>query len=372
MQDEPSIDKYITTAGGVVRGQKDAAADTRQGSVYEYIFGAAAILWSRESQRNTDLFAATRFSTADGPELTELIQQRYAITRVLDTAGQGVAQFQRTGTSAGTIFKGTRIFVPSLNGEPQAFYTTSNVAVPLGTKVVTVPIEAAVLGTGTAITSLTGIIDDSLWDSTWRCIGLNCEEGTDFEQAPDYRARVKTERRLSRVGFLDRIIAACEAAGAVHVVAFASNRAPVDYGQNVIYVGDANFSSSTSLLNSCRIALEGVRVLGDNIQLQAMSQSLLPISATVYLVNSPHDYDLVGVTQLINAAFIRYFSSSKGGFEYSRIALLGAVRAVLPHVVQDISFTTPASDVGIISGLGFPSILTRYHTDANNITLTFA
>lgn len=370
---EPSIQKYIDIASGVVRGLKDEFADTRSGSIYETIFGSAAIIWSRQSQRNTDLFANTRFSTADGEALTDLVQLRYGIDRVLDAPGTGVATFQRPTASAGagTVFKGTRVFVPASFSDPLAYYVSQDTHFAATDYAVEVPIEAAVAGYGTSIITTTdSVIDDSLWDSTIKCVALKCDHGTDFEQSNDFRVRTKAELRTNRVGFLDRIIATCaDVAGAAHAVGFPSNRVQ-DFGTNVLYVGDANYTTSTALLNACKLALESVRILGDQLQVLPMTPSQLTITATVTLATAPANYDLEALTAILKSAIARYFTST-GGYAYSRVALLGAMRAVAPFMVQTVDFTLPASDVGLMVGLGFPGVLTRYFVDPNAINLSF-
>ncbi len=375
MKAEPTIRDFIKIAGGAVRGSKDDLADTRQGSVYEHIFGPAAIIWSRQAQRHTDLFAETRFDGAQGDALTELIEGRFGIDRVLDTPGTGFAQFQRpnAGAGAGTIFRGTKIFVPSSTAEPIGYFVSRDTAVgATDVGLIQVPIESALTGPGSAISVVYAVIDDSLWDNTWTVVGLTCSDGTTFEEAHDLKARARTARLNSRVGFLPRIVAACLDAGAIHVVGFPSYRVEnADHGLNVCYVGDASFSTSAELLRDCMVAVEVVRQLGDNLQVLPMTASAAPITATVTLTLPPASYDLTGLKVLLIGALVRYFKGKDSGFAYTRNGLLGAMRQVAPNIVSEVDFTLPVADAGVMVGNCFPAQLTRWYVDPVNINLVF-
>ncbi len=373
MKPEPTIREFIDVATGAVRGSKDEMADTRQGSIYEHIFGPSAILWSRQAQRHTDLFAATRFDGAQSDDLTDLIAGRFQIDRNLDAPGTGIAQFTRptAAAGAGTIYRGTKIFVPSSASEPIAYYVSRDV--PVGASnlgLVQVPIESALTGPGSAISVVHAVIDDSLWDNTWDVVGLTCSDGTKFESATDLRARARTARQEARVGFLPNIVTTCLDAGAVHVVGFPSYRV-TEIGLNTLYVGDQSFTTSPELLRRCRIALEGTRQLGDNLQVLPMQASALLVAADVTLALPPASYDLTGLRILLTGALVRYFKGKDAGFAYTRNGLLGAMRQVAPNIVSEVDFESPVADMGVMIGQSFPEILTRWYVDPINVKLTF-
>ncbi len=374
MKPEPTIREFIDIAGGAVRGSKDDLADTRQGSIYEHIFGPAAILWSRQAQRHTDLFASTRFDGAEGEALTDLVLGRFQVERVLDAPGTGSATFQRASTSAGggTIYRGTKLFVPSPTADPIAYFVSRDTPVGSETKFISVPIESELNGPGSAISIPRAIIDDALWDSTWTVVGLTCSDGTVFEKAHELKARARAARLDARVGFLPQIVAACLDAGAIHVVGFPSYRvAESDFGLNVCYVGDGSFTTPPALLRACNIALESIRILGDNLQVLPMQASPLPITATVTLASPPASYDLTGLATLLIGALVRYFKGKDGGFAYTRNGLLGAMRQVAPNIVSEVDFDLPVADAGVMVGQSFPIILTRWYVDPINVNLVF-
>src|SRR6185312_11844872 len=108
---QPTIDDFLTTYGQAIVGGKDEFADVREGSVYDYPGGVSSILWSREVQRDEDMFSSDYLDTAVGDDLTALVLDRFGIQRVLDAPGTGVADLSRPNANAGggTVWAGTRI-----------------------------------------------------------------------------------------------------------------------------------------------------------------------------------------------------------------------------------------------------------------------
>ncbi len=97
----PKISDLVKAFHDSVSGTKDKRADVRTGSAYDYIAGISGMIWSRESQRDQDLFRADYFDTATGNELTDRGLQVYGIPRVLDTFGTGLITVSRATTSGG-------------------------------------------------------------------------------------------------------------------------------------------------------------------------------------------------------------------------------------------------------------------------------
>lgn len=373
MKPEPTFDRFLSIGTGAIRAREDEDADTRRGSVYEYILAPSALTWTRQAQRDTDLFADTRFSSASDTSLTELVKRRFSIDRVLDTPGTGTAVVTRLTTSGGSgkFFKGTRIFVPSSASDPAVYYVSETVTVNSADLKVSIPIESEKTGVGVFIDTTNAVFDDAIWDPSWNIESLKCNDGTVFEDADDLRARVKTTKRSARVGYLDKIVEACRAAGADRIVAFQSDRV-VDYGLNVIYVGDKNFHTTDKLIRDVKLKLEGVRNFGDNVQVLGMTSSRLVIDADVTLVNPPTSYNLNLLSNQLKGAISNYFAPSDAGFSYDRIAMQSAMVAVSNHAVAQVTFNTPSSDaVLMVNTIAFPSVLTRYTVNFSDITFNF-
>lgn len=353
---DPTITELLKVAGDSVHGGADKTADYVRGSDYESLAGPTAIIWSRQAQRDTDLFRATRFNDADGDDLTELVKGRYGIDRILDTHGQGVATFQRpAGGSSGTIWKGTRV---ALLGGPAGiagyYRVAADTLVLSSTTTTFVPIEAVLVGPGSRISAPAAMLrlEDLLWDNTWKVTSLVCEDGTSYEDATSFRARVREERRNKRVGHEKAFIDTLAAAGASNIVIFRADYGgdASDAGLNVCYVGDAGYTGTEDLVRACKVAVQEVRVLGDYLQVFPMVRQELNIDADITLSDGPAVFDVTRLKQIHSTAIAQYVGA--GRFSYSIAGLTGAIARPSP-IVQEVSFVTPTTDAGILNQTTF-------------------
>lgn len=384
-------------ADGVV-GQRERRADTHDGSSYDLLGGMSAILFSRQAQRDRDLFRANYFESAEGDDLTTRGQRIYGVTRNLDAYGVGTATIVRPNASAGqgTVPAGTRFTVYSGAGtsDPRICTVTSDVQVGATALIATLPIRATTTGTGTAVSAIGLLvqISDSLWDTSWTVQALQTADGTVFEKAEDYRARIRNQQYASRQGYELAITAACVAVGAVNVKLYPGNWTGdgTDLGFNLCYVGDAGYNTSTALLNACSLALESVRVLGGDIQVLPMTSQSLSVNLTVSLYDDPGSFNTSDLTAAIQAAVASYFDGRRNAYSYQLDAIAGAVRAASTSV-QGVVVNSPASSVNVTTSLGgiisvtgpngstvtitgipnFPAVLTRYVVVAPNVSVSF-
>lgn len=373
---EPSIQDMITAGFTAIHGAADKNVDDVRGSDYESLIGPPAVIWSRQAQRDTDLFSDVNFNTATGKVLTDMGLKRYNIARILDTHGAGTLTLTRTVGGAGeTIWAGTRFRLTGAS--PKWYRVTANTVVAGGATTKVVPIEAADIGPGVAVTvsDPTGTmvtIDDELEDQTWKVTALTCADGTLFESAPDYRSRVRKTRFLNRVGQEAQIIAACDSAGAANVILFRSDYAgdAYDGGLNYCYVGNSGFVGTPTLVKACTLALENARVEGDSMQVLPMAAGTVAIAATIYLNDSPRRFNLDRLTAIHTAAINQYMNGTSGTFAYALAGLEGAIIRNTP-AVQRVVFTSPTADATVVVGAlkNFPAVLTRY--TVSSITLTY-
>lgn len=378
--DVPSAADHIKAAADAMRGQRDKRTDTRRGAVYEFLTGKAALLWTREASRDRDMFRAIYFDTAEQDDLTFYIQQRYGISRILDTYGTGTAAFSRptAGGGAGTIYAGTRIIVPG--NDPRAYKVAADTPVAASqTAVSNVPVSATVLGPGQAIQNATGRIDDPLWDLTWSVSSLSCGDGTTYEDSQSYRARTRKALLDQRNGYVTAITTVLRNTGAQNVVLFPSDYSGgTDFGINAIYVGDAGYNSTAALIGQCNVAAEGVRVLGADCLILGMVSSLLTCSLTVTLWDDPGLFDINGITsiaQRIQAGVVQYFTSQGNSFAWKVDGIRGAAARVDPSIqtvtVASVNGMAPPADavLGTSLGVPWPPQLIRYFTNPNAITV---
>jgi hypothetical protein len=380
---EPTVLEFIETYGKAVRGVKDDLADTHRGSMYEVLGGVSAIIWSRQTQRDTDLFNATQFETAVGDDLTEHVRLRDGIERIVDSYGDGETRLTRASAAAGagTIWAGTQILLfGSTFTEAKYYVTTEDVAVSASGVTASVPIRATKKGVGWKVDAGLGAakIDDPLWDNTWVVQSIRCEDGTLYEEASDFRARVRKARIDNRVGYRTALVKVCAEVGASEVALFASDFGgdAEDRGICHIYVADAGFSTPTTLLNACKVALESCRVLGDNTQVLPMQKYALEVYMDIYLAGNPAIYDISRMRQVITDAIVQYIGGSNGRYTYDRDGIAAAVYRVSP-AVQEVEVTSPFIDGPILTNyysptvLNFPSTLNRYTLAPSAVVLTF-
>lgn len=366
---EPTIQELIDIASQAIRGGGDKTADFVSGSDYESLIGPPAMHWSREALRDTDLFNAVNFRTADGDDLTDLAYKRYGKERVLDSRGQGTARLARpAGGIAESIWKGTRILIPGATAK--IYRATKQIDVLSSDVEVDVPIEALDVGPGSAIDvgSAVARIDDTLKDSTWSVTWLRCADGTLFEKADAFRERIRQERSDDRVGQEKLIEKVCKAAGASYVETFRSNYAGegFDHGLNVVYVGNLGYVGTPDLVKACTLALDDVRVLGDHLQVLPMALVELSVDADVTLYNSPALFDLARLKRIHSNVVARYLD----GFTYSLDGIRSVIAKFTPEV-QRVDLATPTTDAQIVFGpqRNFPDTLNRYVV--SNVTIRY-
>lgn len=374
MLPEPTIRDFLETAR---RGSAalDAVVDYNRGSDHESLSGPNAILWSRQVQRDTDLFKAARFNDADGGDLTTLIEWRYGIPRQTETHGVGTASLVRPTTSAGqgVIYRGTRIRMNTPTAAAIYYRVTADTPVAASSLNATVPIEAAESGPGSKANTTadqTKIVDP-LWDTTWTVTVLACSDGLTMEAAPAYRTRTRTTRQATRPGFEDAIVAACAAVGAGNVALFPStyNGLVADFGLNVVYVGDLGYSATPDLVRACTLALRGVRVAGDNLQVLPLSRANLAVTADVYLIDAPGSMPIVRLEPIHRKAILQNLGAD-GSYSYTVSGIEAAI-AKTGTDTQDVILATPTSDAGVIVGGAFPQTLARYFISDSDITIRY-
>jgi hypothetical protein len=377
----PTISDLLADGAGALRGEKDRYGDARSGSLLNHIYGPTAILFAREADRDQDGFRAIYIDDADGDDLTNRVGTLLGVPRVVDTFGQGTATLVRSiaTAGAGTFWKGTRIAVAG--APPSEYQVAADTAVGATLLGTTVPIQASVSGSGTAIQALSPgslSFEDEVYDPLWTPASLVCADGTDFEPADSYRARARAQRLQGRNGYVPRIVQVCQAAGASFVLAFPShyglgNTFDTDYvdsGINSVYVADDGYGSPAALVNACAVALEGARVLGADVWVGGIHRTVLTIAATVTLTDAPGKLDTLPIRRALVQSLLAYFAPTGAGYTYKRTAMAGAMTRSHP-AVQTVTFTSPILDVSL-TPTAWPVTLTRYVVLPQLITLTFA
>lgn len=368
----PSISDHLRVGKRAIVSQRRLFADDRSGSVYDLLMGTAAMAWAREASADRDKFRAIYFTTAEGDDLTTFVQQRFGIARVLDTYGQGSATFVRASAAggAGTIYAGTQVQISSATGGATVYQVTTDTAVGATQLAVQVPIQATTYGLGTAITGGTGPVIDPLWDNSFVVTGLYCKNGTTYESAAEFRARVTQTLLDQRPGYPTLIFSTLQAAGAAQVLLFPSNYQGTDHGINCAYVGDAGFNSTQALIIACRLAVESCRVLGADLQVLGMQTTALPITLAVSLWDDPSKFDQNSLISNVASGVMQYFASMQNAFAYKIDGIRGAAMRVSQAIqnvnVISVNGVSPPVDA-TFSSAAFPAVLSRYLPSFNQL-----
>ena len=345
--------------------------DARRGSGYDLVGGAAALLWTKQANRDRQLFRNAYTDSATGADLSRHVEAKYGgIARVQAEAGAGTLTLSRPAAALadGVIYAGTRIEMLTATA-PVVYRVSADTPVPSVLLDVAVPIEATRTGRGSRASANANNLRlaDSIFDPSLSPVALVCADGTDEEPADAYIARARLERRRARVGYPDRIRQVCLDAGAAQVELLAATALgdAADVGLSYCYVADAGFHTSDALRKACSIALDAVRVAGCDMQVLGMEQ--VPVSATVAVTlwDEPGAFDLLDLEQAIVAALVDDFARRKQFWAF-RLDALGSVVQRLSQAVQTAVVTTDPAPPAV----AFPATLPKYVLAPGDITLT--
>lgn len=381
----PTTTELVKAFHSGIRGTVEPNEDNISGSDYDKLAGLGAMMWTQQAQRDRDMFEGIYFETATGKDLTVYMAGHRGLDRILDAPGIGMATFRRPTAAFGsdTIYQGTRVRVSSATTKSKTYHVTGDISVASNLLSVPVPITSDDNGVGTAVvagagTDLITSLDDPLADPSWGVSAIVCGDGTDFEKAPDFKARAQAHRFDNKVGIDTQIVKACIAAGATFVAAFPSDYGgdATDFGLNVIYVGDAGYSSPPALVNACKIALEDWRVLGCDLQVLPMHRAIQTFNISVNLFDDPATIDTTAIEDAMAGAIIGYFSGVSNGFTYRLDHMTGLLMNATPGLVQNVSWSPNIDQVLLVETVQsltphFPSSLTRAVVSRESLIFSF-
>lgn len=376
----PSVSQLVNAyQGGLVSGRK--YGDTHPGAIHDHYAGAGALLWQHQAERDREEFSALYFLHAKKNRLDDYIARRWPSKgRVVDELGAGVVRLKRATATAGAgkFWAGTRIAVGGGAGGGMRYYTIKADTSCDATTLTPPPIAimATTPGPDSVIHAKAGDrvlrVEDPLWDNTWAVEQLDCEAGTVREQDNETRARITTEVIEERFGYESAIVKAMKAAGAATVALFRSDYLgeALDRGLNRVYVGDANFETSTELLRACRLALPSCAIAGTSTQALPMTTSLLDFAITVRFWDTPDKFDTAGAVANTKAAVVEYFETRQNPFAWDSGGVQGAVQRAVEDT-QDITVTASSLEPDLLALFdSYP--LPRYRTTPERVTVTLA
>lgn len=366
-----TLSALLTAHEQALHGLRSPTLDTHRGSGYDLVGGASALLWTRQANRDRQLFRNAYTDSATGPDLSRHVEAKYGgLPRILATRGAGTLTLARPAAALadGTLYAGSRVEVLTATAAVP-YRITVDTPVLASDLAVAVPIEATREGAGSKATADANRLRlaDTLFDATLAPVALVCADGTDEEPAGDYVARARLARREARVGYPDRIRKACLDAGAaeVELLSATSLGAAADKGLSYCYVADAAFQTSDALRKACTLALDAVRVAGCDLQVLGMQQVAVTATVAVTLWDEAGAFDVLDLEQAIVAALVDDFARRQAFWAF-RLDALGGVVQRLSSAVQTAIVTTAPGEPAV----AFPSVLPRYVLAPGGISLT--
>lgn len=366
-----TLSALLTAHEQALHGLRSPTLDTHRGSGYDLVGGASALLWTRQANRDRQLFRNAYTDSATGDDLSRHVEAKYGgLPRITATAGAGTLTLSRPAVAVadGTLYAGTRIELLTATA-PVVYRIAADTTVLAADLAIAVPIEATREGTGSRATAAAAALrfSDSIFDATLTPVALVCADGTDEEPADVYVARARAAARAARVGYPGRIRWACLDAGAIEVVLLAADSlgSAADVGMSYVYVADAAFQTSAALRKACTLALDAVRVAGCDVQVLGMEQVAVSATVVVTLWDEVGAFDVLDLEQAIVAALVDDFARRQSFWAFRLDALAGVVQALSPAVQTATVTTAPTAPA-----VAFPATLPRYVLAPGGITLT--
>ncbi len=368
----PTIEDFRAAARKGMRGWRDPNLSVRSGGGYDFTQGPAAVIWSREAQRDRDLFLQVYTESSTNADRDRIVEAYYHVERVPAAYGAGTCEFARPGAAAGAgrIYAGTRVAVLKAGYPPAVYAVAADTDVTSTALSLPVPMRATRYGTGVASTASGPALrlDDIIFDATLRPAALVVGDGTDREEDDAYLARARADLKAERVGHITKIVKTCKAAGAWNVVCLHSGTFgdSQDFGLNHIYVSDANYVTDPAVQQACFLALDAVRVAGCDVQVLPMTSATVAVALTVAMNDSPGAFDLTALAADIRVAVVDEFAGRSDTWTWRTEGIRGAASKASPDIQSVGVVTNPAEPAA-----AFTATLTRYRLFANDIGVTF-
>ena len=122
----PDLAAYLRAYAAGIRAEHGPTVSARRGGALDLFGGSAALLWSRQSARDRDLFRGTFYTTAAGADLDRLALRYLGVERIRDTTGTGTLVLYRPAAGLeGELYAGTRVAVVGPEGVPREVYAVA-------------------------------------------------------------------------------------------------------------------------------------------------------------------------------------------------------------------------------------------------------
>jgi hypothetical protein len=128
------------------------------------------------------------------------------------------------------------------------------------------------------------------------------------------------------------------------VALFASDWTGSDYGINHCFVADSGFTTPADLLTDCRIAVDGVRVLGADLFVFGMQNVPLSLTITLSVWDVTKARAALYLSELAKSAVVDFFSAHSNAFYWTAAAIRGAVFKQIRGELQGVTVTPSLSE----------------------------
>lgn len=321
-----------------------------EGDITDVLLNAAAAMADKCIQETIKSLQRTFLNSAEGDDLTTLVQDHYGINRTIATFASGSVTFSRSSgaLAAGVIPTGTVLGTDfNVNGERYEYLTQGPVswaAAETGSK--TVSIVASVSGTDSnasagAVSNIVSTIFDTNITVTNadRIAGGNAEE-TDEE----LRERARNFPATLRRGTLEAL-----EFGAKQVTSVINATATEDTltGLVQVYVSDSDGNSNAEMVSDVITELENWRCAGSVVTVTGGAVYLQDItidwSSSETIVRA--GFDPRSVEEQIESALVNSANKLKIGETLFKSVLQGAIKNVDPDNILEVKITNPTSNI---------------------------
>jgi len=283
----PTFADLYDAAKTEIQTRNPALTDFEEGSVLDGFAGASAILADQVALVVVDEFRAQFFSTAEGPQLDDLAQDRLGITRQLASAAQVTVTWTRVAAGSYTIPAGTTISTTNESGDTVSFSSVADVAVGPGDVTVSVDLEADVAGrAGNVAAGSSWTVEDTVGADPSATVtnASRAAGGADAWTDDEFRAYIQDYYVSLRRGTIEAL-----KVGARTVSGVRSVTVQVDYPIVNVYVGDPDGAGNQTLADNVATELVNWAAAGDLIQVFPSAREEPSISLAVLISELPVD-----------------------------------------------------------------------------------
>lgn len=372
--------ELLTIFINAVQSKTSKLTDTSDGSLLDVVGGAASLGGAELNRLIVDQFNKTFIELAGGPDVTGgsddlafLAVDHFgdAFARPQATQATDTATFSRPTATAGSVLIPAGSVVktsPDANGTAYRYTTNGNLT--LGVGVLTGNIGITAVESGAASNALAGkinVIESSLLDTTIVVTNAGNNSGTDAQDDATYRETIRNLlqglRGMTRSAIegVAKAVAGVNTASAleneINVIKYNPATASVVGGseyfrvsQVTLYIADSSGNASPTLIANVAAAIEPVRALGIQIDVEAAIILAINWTAAITLNPAGPNYStFLTDTTLIKQAMFDYIASVPVGTGFVRSAGEAAILAIFgPSGSNDLTaFTTsiPSGDV---------------------------